>query len=197
MTFNPTAPNVNNPYAQWQMELLANFRSMSSTFAQNHVSLESASGSGNHTHVDLFEQPSAPQTNSDEFSIYTKDVEATTTQVFMRYQENGQEFQYTMYQIYPINGFGVQEGFFTFLPGGLICYFGKLNVVTGGIRQTSFSLSPLVCKNVICICTTPTSNVAKTWITTPIYSKEIIVHIDVKFLIGAVVPIYYFVIGNL
>lgn len=196
MTFNPTAPNINNPYAQWQMELLNNFSSMSRTFSQNHVALESAANGGNHTHVDLFEQTSAPQTNTGQFEIYTKDVPSTTTQAFMRYEENGTEFQYTLYQIYPINGFGVQEGFFTFLPGGLICYFGKINLVAAGAKMQSIALTPIICKNILSICTTPISNVAKTWVCSPIFSTNLIVHVDVKYTSGSAVPFYYFIIGN-
>ena len=125
--FNPSNPLVTDTFANWQICFLANFQRLFLDFNKNHVPLDDVSASGNHTYIELIEQAekSFQQTGVGEISVYTKDVIGQTDQIFMRHQD-GTEFQFSNYQIYPLMETPSQRGFFTFLPGKVICYFGIL-----------------------------------------------------------------------
>jgi len=105
-----------------QPQFLTNFSQLFEIFAKNHVPINSVPNAGKHTIVQLFEQLSSPQTDSGEITVYTKNIEGQTDQVFIRFQGNGTEVQFTNYQIYSVDDLN----FFTFLPGGIILYFGSL-----------------------------------------------------------------------
>ena len=124
----------------------------------NHIPLDSASGAGNHTMVQLLEQTNAQQTNAGEISVYTKDASDQTDQIFLRYQGNGQEFQFTNYQIYSIVPTALQTSYFTFLPGRVLLYFGTF-IWTFGIPYQIINLIPPVALNIISVvsCSTGTT----------------------------------------
>lgn len=138
----PTSPD--STFAQSQPQFLTNFGQLYQKFMVNHVPMN-ANGAGNHTIVELVEQPNPQQTGISDIAVYAKKVTGQTDQVFIRYAGNGQEIQYTNYQIYPVTPQSGQIPFFTFLPGGLILYFGSFTSLTNQLLY----LYPLVAKNII------------------------------------------------
>ncbi len=150
-TFNPAVPeNLTDSFATSQPQLQNNFIAIFTAFARNHVSINDVNA-GNHNIIELVERANPVLTNLDETAIYTKNVEGQTDEVFIRYQGQGQEFQFTTYQIYkipPENGF---LAYFTFLPGGIIAYFGFFparSAVEGRAPQI-LQLNPPIAKNII------------------------------------------------
>lgn len=154
--YNPNYPPITDSYADWQPNFQNNFTQLANAFAANHVPLTATSNAGNHTVIQLLQKSTLQQTNAAEFAVYTKDAVGQTHQLFMRYQLNGTEFQYTNYQIYPLPS--MPGTYFTFLPGRIICYFG-LAVKTGtGKQQVLIPLFPKIAKNILSVNFTPNSN---------------------------------------
>lgn len=158
--FNPNIPLASTNYADWQSLFLANFSQLNRAFSENHVPLTGGATTGNHTIVELVEQESDTQfqTRSTEMSLYCKDVDGQTDQVFIRYPSNGTEFEYTNYQIYDLHpekiGASIrQTQNFTVLPGKIICYFGSvLSADNSGKDITAhISLNPPVAKNLLTV----------------------------------------------
>lgn len=148
--YNPNVPQPNGAggiFGPSQVDFLKNFEALYNAFAVNHVTLDAASNAGNHTVIQLAEQTTQQQTNAGELSVYSKDVSGQTDQIFLGYQGNQPEFQFTNYQIYSIppilNGANiVQTRYFSFLPGNLLVYFGYVTIA-------SLDLQPYVAKNVV------------------------------------------------
>lgn len=145
--YNPDTPQRDNYIADGQDSFLLNFKTLNDAFIKNHIALTSTVFQGNHSNIQLLEQTQSPSTQSQEIAIYTKKVEGQTDQLFMRYPSNGKEFQLTNYQIYSIEATTTQEAYFTFLPGGIIVYFGKL--LCAGTTSFNLSLNPVICKNIM------------------------------------------------
>jgi hypothetical protein len=153
--YNPNVPQFpKDSFATTQPQLLDNFLSIYNNFMINHISLNAASGAGNHTIVQLVEQNNAFQTLPSDISIYTKNVESQTDQVFFRYPGNGQEVQFTNYQIYNINVSGGVTMFFTFLPGNILIYFGSFTSLANNL----LNLMPPIAKNIITMSFCPIGN---------------------------------------
>ncbi len=157
--YDPNVPEFRSDSLKTtQQPLQDNFQALFNAFLVNHVSINDAVDTpGNHTLINLIEQVQAIQTEVDEINIYSKDDPDTTDQLFFRYQGNGQEFQFTDYQIYstpPVtDNKVVTTGFFTFLPGKVIVYFGS---ITGNrplipITLVTLVLQPPIAKNIITI----------------------------------------------
>lgn len=153
--YNPNQPVRTDSLDTSQPSFLVNFQQIFNAFAQNHVSLDAGATAGNHTIVQLLEQAESFQTDISEISVYVKKVADQTDQVFLRYQGNGQEIQFTNYQLYSISSNSVQTAYFTFLPGGIILYFGL--VTPQNNTQQLISLTPPIAKNIICVDITPQS----------------------------------------
>jgi hypothetical protein len=136
-----------------QPQLLANFEVLYNVFKVNHIALDAVSGAGNHSIIQLVEQGNSPQTDISEISVYTKDASSQTDEIFMRYQGNGTEFQFTNYQIYslvqPIN----QTAFFTFLPGRILVYFGTF----ANLPSNILNLNPPIATKIMSVSFCPTS----------------------------------------
>jgi hypothetical protein len=147
-TYDPNIPQFpDDSLSVSQPQFQRNFSTLFNAFAKNHVPLNS-SNAGNHTLLELLERVNAQQTDPGEMSVYTKDVEGQTDQIFIRYQGNGTEFQVTNYQLYSIKGDdSVLKEYFTFLPGKIIIYFGVLlkPASTKGI----IPLNPPVCTKIL------------------------------------------------
>jgi hypothetical protein len=125
--YDPNTPEFpSDSFATSQPQLLDNFQALFNAFVTNHISLDATSNAGNHTNIQLIEQENPLQTDASEINVYTKDAPGQTDQIFLRYQGNGVEFQYTNYQLYSIPNFIGQTTNFTFLPGRVIVYFGAL-----------------------------------------------------------------------
>lgn len=151
--YNPAIPQPNNTIDDGQTDFLGNFETLFAAFGTNHVALNDLTNPGNHNIIQLVEQTLGKATKSQEICFYTKKVADQTDQLWMRYPSNGKEFQLSQYQIYHIgdiffNGVKVQEAYFTFLPGGVIVYFGK--IIPFG-NPFYLSLQPAICTNIISI----------------------------------------------
>lgn len=199
--YSPNEPQPTDSLGESQPNFQQNFLSLYFAFLKNHVSLTDNSLGGKHTIVELLEQSGSIQTDVGDISIYTKDVEGQTDQVFMRYQGNGQEVQITNYQIYtlPADPLGVRA--FTFLPGKVIAYFGITNVTFNNSNQSTFKIMPAIAKNIITavFSTANASNYPPRIDTnTPvngIYSEFMLTKV-LKQPIGGTQNIYYMVLAN-
>lgn len=143
--YDPNTPLVNTTYADWQINFLNNFNRLSTAFAVNHVPLEAASNAGNHNYIDFITRGQDPQTSLSEFSVYGAQDANDITQLFMSLQNNV-KFQYTAYQIYPIEPqIPTQTSYFTILPGSMIVIFGQVNCA--GNTLFDMPLFPAVIKS--------------------------------------------------
>lgn len=158
-SYNPNVPQFSSDaldISQPQFE--TNFLQLYNNFAKNHVELDAVSSAGNHTIIQLVEQPanSGIQTDLGELSVYVQDVEQQTDQVFLAYQGQGQKFQYTNYQLYkPEDNPGVQEKHFSFLPGKILLYFGLFQPT---LSANIIDLSPYVARHIITVSLCPLAN---------------------------------------
>jgi len=149
--YNTQIPEPDTTIANAQTLFQNNFERLFEAFNTDHVPLIDAINPGNHNVIQLVELPIGEATQSQEIAIYSKKVDGQTDQLFMRYQGNGKEFQLTQYQIYALpilqlNGVIYQKGYFTFLPGGIIVYFGQ--VIPFG-NPFFISLEPAICGNIL------------------------------------------------
>ena len=161
INYDPNTPINSQSFAAWQESFIENFTQLSDAFSANHVALDAASNNGNHTVIQLLEQASAQQTGISEITVYTKNVLNTAgektnqDQLFMRLPGNSTEFQFSCYQIYKLTQ---PNTFFTFLPGGLIVYFG-LYLYNIAAKQQILNLFPAVAKNIMSVNFTSTQQV--------------------------------------
>lgn len=167
MTYIPYDPNIpeqlSDSLNETQPEFLNNFFTLYNIFAQNHKPLDDPSVPGNHTVIQLREQALAQQTEVSEISVYTKNDIASTDQIFLRYQGNGQEFAYTCYQIYGLQPITDQKApqanqtpFFTFLPGRILLYFGTYqNTSTSSKDNINLKLYPPIATKIISVGASP------------------------------------------
>lgn len=200
--FNANVPLVTDPFADWQVSFLKNFKQLYNASSVNHVPLDDpiVANRGNHTIIELMEQDTEIQTNIGEMSIYTKNVESQTDQIFMEYEGNGTEFQYTNYQLYTLdpikNGATiVQNQYFTFLPGKIIVYFGSLEVGS----TPNIILNPPVAKNIITVNLTAKDATTSNGTPTPvsIAQEGIIRQIGLLTLNGpGTMKLFYVVLAN-
>ena len=154
-TYDPIIPNPNDFLAVSQGDFLSNFGQLYNAFVRNHVALDSTTLTpGNHTNIELLQQQEGPQTNVGENSLYSKKIvqkTQTTTQLFFRYQGGnpaGKEVQLTNYQLYsPSRNEPGLLVYFTYLPGGLILYFGVVNF--SKTHANTLYLAPFICTTVM------------------------------------------------
>ncbi len=144
--YNPQTPQSDNTIADGQKAFLTNFSTIFTAFGTNHIALNDLTNPGNHNVIELIEQSRGRATQDQEIVIYSKKVANQTDQLFMRYPLNGKEFQLSQYQIYPLQATTTQIGFFTFLPGGIIVYFGRVNPTK---NDFPIELNPVLCSNIM------------------------------------------------
>jgi len=151
INYDPNTPSVKLNFADWQIQFIQNFTQLASAFSQNHVPLNdpTVENRGNHTYIQLPQQTTDAQTGSTEFSIFSKDLENQTDQIFFTYPGNTPVVQFTNYQIYSLKDTLQQISFFTFLPGGLLIYFGIF--VTFGNDKNTLFLNPPISRNIVSI----------------------------------------------
>lgn len=145
--YDPLIPQRNDTIAISQSNFLDNFRDLYDAFAENHTPLDDATNPGNHEVIELVEQQTKLNTEVNEIAVYTKKVDGQTDQLFMRYGANGKEFQVTNWQIYSIEQTPTQKAFFSFLPGGIIVYFGT--IFTNNATTAFITLNPGVRNNIM------------------------------------------------
>ncbi len=138
--YNPGIPLIETTIAQAQKLFQGNFLTLFDAFGLNHVALDDPTNPGNHNVIQLVELSNSETTLPQEIAIYSKKVDGQTDQLFMRYQGNGKEFQLTEYQIYAIPATSKQESYFTFLPGKIIVYFGR--VFSKGTKSFNIDINP-------------------------------------------------------
>ncbi len=169
-TYDPNTPTKQLPFSDWQIQFIQNFTQLSNAFSQNHVPLDdpTSANRGNHTYVEMPQQSQDPQTGSTEFSIFSKDVDGQTDQVFATFPGNSPVLQFTNYQIYSVLPTQRQTTYFTFLPGKLLVYFGTfITNGTGGIQANILVLNPPVSKNIVSVNLCINSNI-------PNYTPEVL-----------------------
>lgn len=162
MSTQPTSYNPNTPQLTSETlddsgsQMQINFQKLYENFEKNHVPLDSVTNQGNHTIIQLIEQPenSGIQTDLGEVSVYVKDVAEQADQIFLEYQGNGQEIQYTNYQIYKPEDNPFQDKYFTFLPGKILLYFG---VIRPTVAANLLDLSPYISRKIISVSLCPVS----------------------------------------
>lgn len=145
-TYNPAIPTAQNNIAESQGDFLINFETMFDAFLVNHIPLNDPTNPGNHDNIQLIEQKVPKGSRSDEIIIYSKKVAGQTDQLYMRYPSNGKEFQISEYQIYQIAPTSTQSFYFTFLPGGIIVYFGG---IIPNSNPFNLELNPAICSNIM------------------------------------------------
>ncbi len=197
--YNPNVPLITDSFADWQVDFIQNFQVLYNAFNTNHIPLDSVSNAGNHTYIELVEQESPQQVNVSEMALYTKDVIGQTDQLFMRYQGNGTEFQYTNYQIYSIDPTPTQTFYFTFLPGGLIVFFGLYTQSGPILPETNIYLKPEIAKNIVSVNLTPSGNTNSTFSVAEIRNTDGIVTALSQPAFGVITPgtKYYTVVANI
>lgn len=159
INYNPNYPEIESTWADWQIQFIQNFTQLGLAFSQNHVPLDdpTVANRGNHTYIQMPEQIADAQTGAQEFSIYSKLVEGQTDQVFFTFPGNTPVVQFTNYQIYTVQPRfdPPQVTFFTFLPGGLIVYFGIFGPFNPGNKNGVFNnllkLNPAISKNIVSV----------------------------------------------
>lgn len=144
--YNPQIPKIDTNIAEAQTLFLENFSTLFDAFGINHVDLDDPTNPGNHNVIQLDEQEKARTTQSQEIVIYSKKVDGQTDQLFMRYPSNGKEFQITEFQIYSIVPTPQQEAYFSFLPGKIIVYFGR--VFSRNKNTFNIDINPPVTRNI-------------------------------------------------
>ena len=196
--YDQNIPNPNDVLADSQESFLVNFQQLYDAFAKNHVALDAATLAGTHNVVELLQQEKGFHTDVGEISLYSKNVEGQADQLFLRYQGNTQEVQMTNYQIYsdPVIQDG-QFGYFSYLPGGLILYFGGVNFSKTNNR--TLYLAPFITKNVIAfnLCASGTLSLPAPWVVFLAERAGIVTTIQANansFVAGVVY--YYIVLGN-
>ena len=193
--YDQNIPQVNDDLATSQGDFLSNFQQLYNAFAQNHVPLDGATIGGNHTVIELLNSPVGFETSAGEISLYAKPVEKQTGQLFMRYQGNTQDVQYTNYQIYtPNSPQPGQIGFFTTLPGGLIVYFGS--IVFSANKDNYLLLDPSITKELFTVnfCTFGLTPSQAPTFTVPTSINGIITKIQAQPLTFSPGFLYYYLI---
>lgn len=152
--YNPQIPVSNNTIAQSQPQFFTNFNQLFNAFSVDHIALNAASNAGEHNIVRLAEQNQPLTTRVSEVAIYSKAKNQQTTQVFFREQGNQLEYQYSNYQLFNLDPITigsaktvVQIPYFSFLPGGIIVYFGQIFPKTGS-KTASIILNPPICQTI-------------------------------------------------
>jgi hypothetical protein len=167
--YNNKIPGANDFLAVSQGDFLSDFGQLYNAFVRNHVALDAASSAGDHTNIQFALQGQGPNTNVGEISLYSKSVvkpSETFDSLFLRYQGGqaaGQEVQMTNYQLYQPENQPGQTGTFTFLPGGLILYFGFVNFSK---TNSNLDLKPFITTNLIAVnfCTKGTIPLISPWV---------------------------------
>jgi hypothetical protein len=144
--YNPNIPEKSTTIAEAQELFKDNFLTLFDAFGVNHIALNDPTNPGNHNVIQLIEQDKSRNTQVDEIAIYSKKVDGQNDQLFMRYPQNGKEFQITEYQIYAIQPTDKQEAYFTFLPGKIMMYFGR--VFSHGTKTFNIDINPPIKTNI-------------------------------------------------
>lgn len=151
--YNSQIPQPENSIDQGQTDFLNNFSTLFNAFSSDHVPLDSGSNPGNHTFARLTEVETGQATGASEIALYSKNVERQTDQLFFRGIGNSQEIQYSNYQNYSLQPIKqgnniVQNQWFSFIPGGIIIYFGFITPTSNTFK---ILLDPPIARNILSV----------------------------------------------
>lgn len=209
--FNPNIPQRKDQIGISALQCLNNFGVLYNAFKTNHVPLDAMSAAGNHTILQMPQSSVDFQTDVAEISLYSKlgpglgtisEVPSNTSQLYVRPQGNGTAYPYTVYQIYPIpDSPNPPTQFFSFLPGGVIVYFGSLRIPNGQ-QAFTLNLTPAVTRGFVTMNFTPISGVSflPPYVTIPDADKNGIFRsliIKPLLVVNAPYPFYYLILGNI
>ena len=150
--YNPNIPQPKDIFSSSSLPFLENFLDLYNAFNLDHVALDAVANAGNHNLLEMLEQNKTQQFQTDvgEISLYSKKVDGQTDQIYLRFQGNQDEFQYSNYQIYPLfdttNPPTDSLPYITFLPNNILVYFGLFQF-TGS--PSTFTFNPPIAKNII------------------------------------------------
>lgn len=195
--YNANIPRPNDTLAASQPNLLNNFFQMYEAFRANHAALDAgAPNEGDHTVVELLQQSKDRQTSLGEISVYSKNVEGQTDQLFLKYQNDQVEVQITNYQIYgPVQLQG-QSIYMTFLPGKLLVLFGAFfppNLPDG----RSIQLSPYIMKNIMALNVCGSDFVGRVLPTYKVIQNLPGINTSVQFFQLSPIGYFYLCVGNI
>lgn len=178
-----------------QEKFLTNFQQLYDAFLRDHVALDAGATAGNHTIAQFYQQDGDIKTSVGEISAYAKNVENQTSQLFLNYQgANDSQIQYTGYQIYTRPPFPYQTVYYSFLPGNIMVYFGKLLIGNPGVLR----IRPLVMKNLMSVNFCPIDG-SPTFLPTfvPLASdNDVVKRLDL-YQYNNAYAYHYLIIGNL
>lgn len=146
--YDQNIPTANDDLATSQAQFLSNFQQLFLAFAQNHVDFSAGATAGNHTVVELLSSPAGFETSAGEISLFAKPVAQQVDQLFLRYQGNFKDVQYTNYQLYALNQVAGKSQFFTVLPGKILIYYGSVVIPSYPYK---LQLEPRLGKNIISV----------------------------------------------
>lgn len=144
--YDSTKPNSGITFSAGRVVVQNNFAGIESYISRDHVSYDANSAdSGKHKAIRLTEQ-TAPTTLVNELGLYAKDT-GSEPDLYIRRESSGTEIRLTTGE--------VQAGTdgYSFLPGGLIIQWGRLNNVSkGGTALTFPKAFPNNCYNISTNC---------------------------------------------
>lgn len=195
MTFNPLIPQSGDPILQSYYQLRANFQTINSAFAEDHVGLtQNQDFAGMHNVLTFQPLPSPftdPTTSANQIALYNKLVSGVP-ELFFRPTSNQTPIQMTFPQIQtglqstnPDIFFPTQ---YSFIAGPFIIYGGFITGATSGQNVTLFPGTTLLYVNLVANVALP-SLIAPTNITGTTFT--------ISFSSGSTSPlnIFYFAVG--
>lgn len=136
MSYNPNIPLNLDYMVVSQPQVQSNFQTIFSTFAENHVPLNSeAPPQGQHSEVVFYPQTDKPDTLADQVALYNKALGGGNV-LYYRPQSNATEIQMN----YPDVSTGLvstdpdvwKTRQYTFVAGAFVVYMGKISGATDG-----------------------------------------------------------------
>jgi len=152
MAYDNNIPQPGDIISTSQAQILANFSTLDTSFAINHIAFSESTNAGKHKFCTLIDQTAAPTTAANEIALYSKAVSGVSTLYFSP-ESAGTEI--IMSGTPPT----VAASGSTFLPGGVILKWGT---GTAGTAVTFGTAFPNNCYSVVV--TTQAAETAISWI---------------------------------
>jgi hypothetical protein len=135
MSYNPAIPTISDQTLQSQQQIRSNFQTISSTFSENHMSINDTKFGGMHKVVNFFHQAGDPITSATEIALYSKLV-SSIPQLF--FAPSSAQTPIQMTGVIPLTGlqstnpdvYYPQQ--YSFMAGPFTIYGGKIHNPTVG-----------------------------------------------------------------
>lgn len=188
MSYNPNIPLNTDPILQSQAQIKANFQTMASAFAANHVPFVTADATlGMHRLMNFNPQTGDPTTSATEIALYTKLV-SSIPELFFRPSSSQTPIQMT-YPSLKTDGSTTQ---YSFVAGPFVIYGGHLTNPANGTLVTLAPGANLLYVDLILTSITSTAiSAIPTNVNAPPNSFTVSYNST-----GGTVSMYYFGIGN-